>query len=119
MPLGYNVVWFEISRYQVGNTTRACTKGIWLYPKTIQRIGKDDAVQAGEIVVVDTEGISALDTDANHDCRFNVVEFGISRFQDLFTRNPAFQRLSLQFDGADRRIRDPAAGLGHAGRQGP
>lgn len=54
--------------FGVGSTTRACTKGIWLYPKTVQSIGTIQP-NIGDIVVVDTEGIAALDTDPNHDCR--------------------------------------------------
>lgn len=42
--------------------------GIWIYPKVVQSIGPI-ATQVGDVVVVDTEGIAALDTDPNHDCR--------------------------------------------------
>lgn len=49
--------------FKVGDTVQACTKGIWIFQKPIWE--DDDKV----VVVMDTEGIDALDANDNHDVR--------------------------------------------------
>ena len=52
--------------FQVGPTVNPCTKGIWIWGEVIQ--GQKDG-QSINIVVIDTEGIGALDEDSNHDTK--------------------------------------------------
>lgn len=46
--------------FGVGETVQACTRGIWLCTEMITHNGKD-------VLVLDTEGIDALDADSQHD----------------------------------------------------
>ena len=49
--------------FGVGNTVQACTRGIWICKKMLT--GADGR----KVLVVDTEGIDALDVDSTHDAR--------------------------------------------------
>lgn len=51
------------SGFGVGDTVQACTKGLWIYKKWFTtESGKD-------VLLMDTEGIDALDADDTHDVR--------------------------------------------------
>ena len=53
--------------FGVGNTVQACTKGLWCWSTPIKgRTAEGDSIN---IIVVDTEGIGALDEDQTHDTR--------------------------------------------------
>ena len=49
--------------FKVGDTVQACTKGIWVYKTPL--VKNEDKI----VIVMDTEGIDALDADDNHDVR--------------------------------------------------
>ncbi len=53
--------------FGVGDTIQAHTKGLWLYPKLVPCT--DVQGRAAKALVIDTEGIGALDADATHDTR--------------------------------------------------
>lgn len=51
--------------FEVGPTINPCTKGLWVYCSPLQiPDGKGGRLN---VVVVDTEGLGALDEDSNHD----------------------------------------------------
>jgi hypothetical protein len=52
--------------FGVGETVQACTRGIWLCTETMTHNGK-------EVLVLDTEGIDALDADSQHDVRIVAI----------------------------------------------
>jgi len=53
--------------FGVGPTINPCTKGIWVWGKPIQGYTPEgDPIQ---VLVMDTEGLGALDEDSNHDVR--------------------------------------------------
>lgn len=51
--------------FEVGPTINPCTKGIWIYCSPLEIYDQDN--QKINVVVVDTEGLGALDEDSNHD----------------------------------------------------
>jgi len=53
--------------FGVGSTVNACTKGIWLWGRPVQ--GQTVDGNPCNVVIVDSEGIGALDEDDNHDNR--------------------------------------------------
>ena len=53
--------------FGVGSTIQACTKGLWVWGQPI--IGKTLEGETINVIVVDTEGLAALDEDSNHDIR--------------------------------------------------
>jgi len=53
--------------FGVGPTVNPCTKGLWIWGKPL--IGKQADGTTVNILVIDTEGIGALDEDSNHDSR--------------------------------------------------
>ena len=53
--------------FGVAPTINACTKGIWMYGKPIRVTLKDG--RDANLVVLDSEGLDAIDQDASHDCR--------------------------------------------------
>lgn len=53
--------------FGVGNTINPCTKGIWIWAKTFKGQTQDGSLV--NILVIDTEGLGALDEDSNHDAR--------------------------------------------------
>ena len=55
------------SGFGVGPSVNPCTKGIWLWGRPV--IGTTTEGQQCSIVIVDTEGIGALDQDSDHDSR--------------------------------------------------
>ena len=61
------------SGFTVGPTTRACTKGIWMWSKPLR-------VRDVNVFVVDTEGIGAPTADATHDTRIFALGLLISTY---------------------------------------
>jgi len=59
--------------FTVGPTTRACTKGIWMWSKPLR-------VRGVNVFVVDTEGIGAPTADATHDTRIFALGLLISTY---------------------------------------
>jgi hypothetical protein len=59
--------------FTVGPTTRACTKGIWMWSKPLR-------VRDVNVFVVDTEGIGAPTADATHDTRIFALGLLISTY---------------------------------------
>lgn len=55
------------SGFGVGPTINACTKGIWMWGEPIYTETSDGEECA--VILLDTEGLGALDEDANHDTR--------------------------------------------------
>ena len=53
--------------FQVGPSVNPCTKGLWVWGKTLNAVTTED--EPCQVVVVDSEGIGALDEDADHDSR--------------------------------------------------
>ena len=53
--------------FGVGPTVNACTKGIWIWGTPIKGETSDGC--PCDILVIDSEGIGALDEDASHDVR--------------------------------------------------
>jgi hypothetical protein len=51
--------------FQVGPTVNPCTKGLWIWDKVMTGTNKEG--ETVKYVVVDTEGIGALDTNSQHD----------------------------------------------------
>lgn len=64
--------------FNVGSTIQACTKGIWLYTKTLNCV--NDRGDVFEALVMDTEGIGALDADNTHDSRIFSLALLLSSF---------------------------------------
>ena len=52
--------------FGVGETVQACTRGIWLCTEMISHDGND-------VLVLDTEGIDALDAESQHDVRIFAI----------------------------------------------
>jgi len=51
--------------FTVGPTVNPCTKGLWLWNKVMSGVDKDG--KDVKYLIVDTEGIGALDTNSQHD----------------------------------------------------
>lgn len=64
--------------FEVGPTTRACTKGIWMWTEPIVGVAADG--RQVNIIVVDTEGIGAPTADATHDTRIFALGLLLSTF---------------------------------------
>lgn len=64
--------------FEVGPTTRACTKGIWMWTEPILGVAADG--RQVNIIVVDTEGIGAPTADATHDTRIFALGLLLSTF---------------------------------------
>ena len=57
----------EKSGFGVGPTINPCTKGVWMWGKPVQGFTPDgDPIN---VIIMDTEGLGALDEDSNHDVR--------------------------------------------------
>jgi hypothetical protein len=55
------------SGFGVGPTVNPCTKGLWIWNKPL--IGQTADGETLNILIIDSEGIGALDEDSNHDSR--------------------------------------------------
>lgn len=53
--------------FGVGSTVNACTKGLWCWGTPIKGTSLDG--EQVSIIVIDTEGIGALDEDQTHDTK--------------------------------------------------
>ncbi len=51
--------------FGVGPTINPCTKGLWIWKKPISGFTQDG--ESINVLVVDSEGLGALDEDSNHD----------------------------------------------------
>ena len=65
--------------FGVGPTVNPCTKGIWIWAKPLKGQTQDGKIV--NIIVMDSEGLSAIDVDASHDSRiFSLVMLLSSMF---------------------------------------
>lgn len=62
--------------FQVGPTINPCTKGLWLWKKTIPSTTHEDT----DIIVIDTEGFGGMDENANHDSRIFLFSLLLSSY---------------------------------------
>ena len=53
--------------FGVGNTINPCTKGLWVWGRPL--IGQQADGTPINVLVIDSEGIGALDEDTNHDTK--------------------------------------------------
>ena len=53
--------------FGVGPTVNPCTKGLWCWGSPIKGITQDG--EKANVIIIDTEGIGALDEDQTHDTR--------------------------------------------------
>ena len=53
--------------FGVGSTVNACTKGLWCWGTPLK--GMSTEGETVNIIVIDTEGIGALDEDSTHDTK--------------------------------------------------
>ena len=65
--------------FNVGNTTDACTKGIWMYDtkKTLEN--------GGRLIYFDSEGLASLDQDENYDAKIFSLSLLLSSYFILNT----------------------------------
>jgi hypothetical protein len=55
------------SGFGVGPTINPCTKGIWVWGRTVPGYTVDG--DPCNVLIMDTEGLGALDEDSNHDAK--------------------------------------------------
>lgn len=60
----------------MGPTINPCTKGLWLWKKTIQSPADKDM----DIILIDTEGFGGMDENANHDSKIFLFSLLLSSF---------------------------------------
>ena len=60
------------SGFNIGSTINPCTKGIWMWGKPLKGTAPDGRIV--NIILLDSEGLAAVDVDVNHDSRiFSLV----------------------------------------------
>ena len=64
--------------FSVGPTVNPCTKGLWIWSKPIY--GESTKGKRLPILLIDTEGFGALDTDSNHDIRIFTLAILLSSY---------------------------------------
>ena len=64
--------------FSVGPTINPCTKGLWMWNKTIQAHTPDG--QPINTIIIDTEGIGATDEDHNHDNKIMTLAILLSSY---------------------------------------
>mmetsp|Transcript_49551 Transcript_49551/g.117872 ORF Transcript_49551/g.117872 Transcript_49551/m.117872 type:complete len:1566 (+) Transcript_49551:63-4760(+) len=64
--------------FQVGPTVNPCTKGLWLWDKVCD--GEDKDGNKKRYIIIDTEGIGALDTNTQHDSTIFSLALLLSSF---------------------------------------
>lgn len=64
--------------FGVGSTINACTKGLWIWGTPVPGFTPDG--EKINVLVVDTEGLGALDEDSNHDTRIFSLALLLSSF---------------------------------------
>ena len=62
--------------FQVGPTINPCTKGLWLWKKTIPSTSNEDM----DILMIDTEGFGGMDENTNHDSRIFLFSLLLSSY---------------------------------------
>ena len=55
------------SGFGVGPTINPCTKGLWIWKSPVH--GTTQEGEPMDVLVIDSEGLGALDEDSNHDVR--------------------------------------------------
>ena len=65
--------------FNVGNTTDACTKGIWMYDT------KKILENGGRLIYFDSEGLASLDQDENYDAKIFSLSLLLSSYFILNT----------------------------------
>jgi hypothetical protein len=64
--------------FGVGPTINPCTKGVWMWGKPVKGLTPDgDPIN---VIILDTEGLGALDEDSNHDVRIFSLAILLSSF---------------------------------------
>ena len=64
--------------FTVGPTVNPCTKGLWIWSRPIfAEGGKGKRLP---VLLIDTEGFGALDTDSNHDVRIFTIAILLSSY---------------------------------------
>ena len=64
--------------FGVGPTINPCTKGVWMWSKPVDGLTPDgDPIK---VIILDTEGLGALDEDSNHDVRIFSLAILLSSF---------------------------------------
>lgn len=53
--------------FGIGSSVNACTKGIWMWAKPLKTQTKSGKLAS--VIVLDSEGLGAIDQDSAHDCR--------------------------------------------------
>ena len=64
--------------FGVGPTINACTKGLWIWSKPIE-VRTGDGEEAS-CLIIDSEGLGAIDEDANHDTRIFMLSVLLSSY---------------------------------------
>ena len=64
--------------FSVGPTVNPCTKGLWIWSKPI--FGDGGKGKRLPLLLIDTEGFGALDTDSNHDIRIFTLAILLSSY---------------------------------------
>ena len=64
--------------FTVGPTVNPCTKGLWIWSKPIY--GEGSKGKRLPVLLIDTEGFGALDTDSNHDVRIFTLTILLSSY---------------------------------------
>lgn len=64
--------------FGVGPTINPCTKGLWIWKSPIQ--GTTPEGEPLDVLVIDSEGLGALDEDSNHDVRIFSLAILLSSF---------------------------------------
>ena len=64
--------------FSVGPTVNPCTKGLWIWSKPIY--GDGGKGKRLPLLLIDTEGFGALDTDSNHDIRIFTLAILLSSY---------------------------------------
>ena len=87
----------EKKGFNVGPTINACTKGIWLWPKTLK--SKNPSEEDLELLIMDTEGFGGVKEGQNHDTRiflFSILLSSLFIYNSLGTIDEmALQSLGL------------------------
>lgn len=72
------VILAKQNAFTVGPTTRACTKGIWMWSEPVRAIDRQG--RTVNLIIVDTEGIGAPTADATHDTRIFALGLLLSTY---------------------------------------
>lgn len=64
--------------FGVGGTINSCTKGIWMWNKCLKGTSPEGKIV--NVIILDSEGLGAIDVDANHDSRVFTLVMLISSY---------------------------------------